>query len=90
MRAWFSLDRSERESLLGDPVGTSRLWLDDTEYAANRMFRHAVLFLLFPDEFESIVSNPQKRQIVERLGTPPEPPDAVAVDRELLAIRGRT
>ena len=88
MRAWFSLDRSKRESLLGDPWDFAA-WLDDTEYAANRMFRHAVLFLLFPDEFESIVSNRQKRQIVERLGTPPEPPDAVAVDRELLAIRGR-
>ena len=88
MRAWFSKERNWRDSILGDPWQFAS-WLDDQEHATNRMFRHAVLFLLFPDDFEPIVSTGNKRKIVKRLyrGDRPDASDAVAVDRALLAIR---
>ena len=88
MFAWFALARSERETLLGEPWDFAT-WLDATKFAANRMFRHAVLFLLFPDEFEPIVSNQNKRQIVAKLHMGAAPSDPVAVDRAIHAIRER-
>ena len=55
------------------------------------MLRHAIVFLFFPEEFEPVVSNSGKRQIVRRLhqGNRVKPSDAVAIDRALLAIRKR-
>ena len=90
MRRWFSLQREQRKSLLGSTWEFAS-WLDDTEFAKGRMFRHALLFLLFPKELEPIVSNNGKRQIVKQLhqGDRVEPSDAVAVDQALLAIRQR-
>ena len=90
MRRWFSLQREQRESLLGSTWEFAS-WLDNTEFATGRMFRHALLFLLFPKELEPIVSNNGKRRIVKQLhqGDRVEPSDAVAVDQALLAIRQR-
>ena len=88
MIAWFSLDRTERESLLGHPWDFTS-WLDATEYVRNRMFRHAILFLLFPAEFEPIVSTTNKKKIVSRLhlGDRIDDSSQVEVDRAILAIR---
>ncbi len=90
MLDWFSLDPSERESLLGNAWEFAS-WLDATRLAPNRMLRHAIVFLFFPEEFEPIISNSGKRKIVSRLhqGERVSPSDAVAVDRALLAIRQR-
>ena len=90
MLDWCSLNGSKRESLLGDAWDFAS-WLDATKLAHNRMLRHAIVFLLFPEEFEPIVSNSGKRKIVRRLhqGDPVKLSDAVAVDRALLAIRTR-
>ena len=90
MLDWFSLDGSERESLLGDAWEFAS-WLDATKLARNRMLRHAIVFLFFPEEFEPIISNSGKRKIVSRLhhGDRVKPSDAVAVDRALLVIRQR-
>lgn len=90
MLRWFSLKRDQRESLLGSTWDFAS-WLDETEFAKGRMFRHALLFLLFPKALEPIVSNNGKRRIVSRLhqGDRVEPSDAVAVDQALLAIRQR-
>ena len=90
MLDWFSLHVGEREFLLGDPWEFAS-WLDATGLARNRMFRHAIVFLFFPEEFEPIISNSGKRKIVSRLhrGDRVNPADAVAVDRALLAIRQR-
>ena len=90
MLGWFSLERSERESLLDRSWGFAS-WLDDTELVAGRMFRHALLFLLFPDQFEPIVSNSGKRQIISRLhqGERLDTSNQVELDRALLAIRRR-
>ena len=90
MIAWFSLDRTKRESLLGRPWHFAS-WLDATEFAHNRMFRHAILFLLFPDQFEPIVSTTNKKKIVSRLhrGDRIDDSNQVEVDRAILAIRPR-
>ena len=90
MLEWSSLEESERKSLL-DRAWDFASWLDATEFAANRMFRHGLLFLLFPDEFEPIVSNQVKRQIISQLhqGDRIDKSNAVELDRALLAIRRR-
>ena len=88
MIAWFSLDRTEREFLLGHPWDFTS-WLDATEYARNRMFRHAILFLLFPAQFEPIVSTTDKKKIVSRLrlGDRIDDSNQIEVDRAILTIR---
>ena len=90
MLDWFSLEGGKRKSLLGDAWKFAS-WLDATKLAHNRMLRHAIVFLFFPEEFEPVVSNSGKRQIVRRLhqGNRVKPSDAVAIDRALLAIRKR-
>ena len=42
-------------------------WLDSIEGADRRTMRHAILYLLFPDDVERIVSRNHKREIVEAL-----------------------
>ena len=90
MLTCLSLELNERKSLLDRPWDFAT-WLDATEFAANRMFRHALLFLLFPDEFESIVSNSGKRKIISRLhqGERFDTSNQAELDRALLAIRRR-
>ena len=90
MLRWFSLERRERESLL-DRSWDFASWLDNTEFVVGRMFRHALLFLLFPDKFEPIVSNNGKRQITSRLhqGERLDTSNQVELDRALLTIRRR-
>ena len=90
MRRWFSLEIGEREFFLHHPWDCAS-WLDTGEAVEKRMFRHVLLFLLFPDEFESILVGDQKREIVKVLGDGNglESTDAVAIDREVLFIRQR-
>ena len=90
MLDWCSLEPNEREALLDDPWGFAS-WLDRTKYAVNRMFRHAMAFLLFPDEFQDIVSTSGKREIVSSLhqGGRIDTSNPVEIDRALLAIRQR-
>ena len=90
MLQWFSLEIGKRESLLHLPWDCAS-WLDEREFVENRMFRHVLLFLLFPDEFEPIASGKERSEIVVALGSGNglEPADEVAIDKELLAIRQR-
>ena len=90
MLRWFSLEIGERELLLHHPWNCAS-WLDTEEAVEKRMFRHMLLFLLFPDEFEPIVTGSIKREIVKFLGggNRLEPTDAVAIDQELFEIRRR-
>jgi len=90
MRNWSSRAQSDREKLLHRPWDFAR-WLDGTEFAANRMFRHAILWLLFPDEFQDILSSEGKSEIVNRLhqGDRIDTSNPVEIDRALLSIRRR-
>lgn len=67
MIGWFSLPGGLRESLLADPWRFVE-WLDSQEGSRSSQFRHAVLFLLFPDSFERIVTSGHKRK--DRRGLP--------------------
>ncbi len=86
MRDWLSRDPPWRESLIKRPWEFAE-WLDPLQSGKNRMLRHALLYLLFPEQFEPNVSTRQKREEVVRLGGGSPPPDAIAVDRALLTLR---
>ena len=90
MLAWCSREDSDQEALLNDPWRFAS-WLDGTEFAAKRMFRHAILWLLFPDEFQDVVSGDGKKKIVNGLhqGDRIDTSNPVEIDRALFAIRGR-
>lgn len=91
MSDWFVLSQMEREALLDDPWKFTA-WLQRIEGSDKRMFRHAILFLLFPDYFEPIVSRDHKEKIIRGLHEGTEDvnlKDHVAVDQAILAIRKR-
>ena len=90
MLRWFSLETVERESLLDRPWDFAN-WLDDTEHAQNRQFRHIVLFLIFPDEFEPISTSSHKKQIVDRMheGDRVDGSNLAELDRAIFRIRKR-
>jgi 5-methylcytosine-specific restriction protein B len=88
---------SERERLLSDPW-TFGNWLDKTDGADRRQFRHIVLFLLFPDYFETSSSKNQKNQMLsafkEVLGVGSSliesgDSDGIQKDKNILLIRER-
>ena len=90
---WFSLSRKEREALATDPWRFAG-WLADRRLVEGRQFRHALLFLLFPDSFEPILVGSHKREIVKGFARQwgqalPAAGDDVAIDRRLLATRTR-
>ena len=94
MIAWFSLSAEERESHLADPWRFAK-WIDDQDGSDRRQFRHSMLFLLFPDSFERILTTSHKRAVVKAFGgQQEEPPDAdgmslLGLDRALLKLRER-
>jgi hypothetical protein len=62
-RDFKRLPSEERARLGGDAWAFSR-WLDSLP-AARRQFRHMLLYLLFPEHFERIVTSSHKVQILE-------------------------
>lgn len=58
-----SISKAEREKLLADPWIFGN-WLDKTEGADKRQLRHIILFLLFPDFYETSSSRNQKNQML--------------------------
>ena len=94
MLDWSSRSVREQESLLNNPWGFAE-WVDGQEDGRRRQFRHALLFLLFPDEFESIVSLRHKRDIVKNLREKTgeilnvDQMGLTELDRALLAVRKR-
>lgn len=90
MLKWTGLSRTEQSSLLVDSWGFAE-WLDERSAQSSHQFRHALLFLLFPDDFESIVSESKKKEIVKALGQSQEkqPSTRIDLDKAVLAIRRR-
>ena len=65
---WKALPNPRQRELLGmDGPWNFAAWLDGIEDAERRAMRHAILYFLFPDDLERIVSGTHKRQIVENL-----------------------
>ena len=88
MLEWTMLADNDRERLLGRPWDFAS-WLDGTEFAEGSTLRHALLYLLFPDEFEPIISGAHKKKIIRlgdgRAGDDDKP--RVAIDKAILDIR---
>ena len=92
-RDWKRLPTAEREQLIGDPWGFAA-WLESRPSSAGRQFRHILLYLLFPEHFERVVTGHQKRSILQifrgQLGIDSDGldlNDRVEVDRALFEIR---
>ena len=86
---WFGFGKATRESMLVDPWEFAG-WLERQEYVSGRMFRHVVLFLLFPDSFEPIATVSYKQQIVKALHPGEDAvdfSDRIALDRAVLDVR---
>lgn len=89
--SWTNLPRTKREKLLGDAWAFAS-WVDSQTDSNRRQFRHALLFLIFPDEFEPIVSFGHKKLIVKsfnqernsELSIDSLPP--IDIDKELLKV----
>ena len=92
MLAWWSLRFTDRKSLLNDPWGFAK-WVYQQNDGLRRQFPHAMLFLLFPDEYEPIMSRAHKKSIVKqfskKIGEPHQinHMDLVELDKTLLSIR---
>ena len=65
MVAWYELSGETKRSLISDPWKFTD-WLDKQPNSKSCVFRHAILFYLFPDSFEDILSHKHKRRITER------------------------
>ena len=95
MESWKSLAGPEREIRLTHPWAFAK-WLLDLDDSGNRQLRHILCYLLFPDHFEPVATNYQKRLIVKafrkKQGQHPDQVDygdRIAVDRELRMVRER-
>lgn len=87
LKALLALSLAEREARLSDGFAFAE-WLSIIPENASRQFRHMLMFMLFPDEFERIFSN-NDRRIIIRAFKPQQKEElsAVAMDRALLEIR---
>jgi len=89
---WMKLPLERREELLANPW-TFAEWLESRQHAPGRQLRHALLFLLFPDHFESTLTGRHKREIIKAFEGESDGSDVIdlknpiAVDKAILRIR---
>lgn len=95
MHEWFGKAIDERQNLLAKPWDFAK-WLEKTPESSGRQFRHILLHLLFPNDFERASTASHKRQILAGMGkdtveapTKIHSTDRVAIDRALLSLRAR-
>ncbi|WP_214647422.1 McrB family protein [Alterinioella nitratireducens] len=92
LRDFTARDGSEREQIASDPWAFSG-WLSSLPEARHRQLIHILPHLLFPDTFERISSEGDKRQILAGFGDTPEKEikkwSTVEIDRALLELRRR-
>jgi len=87
LKALLALSLAEREARLSDGFAFAE-WLSIIPENASRQFRHMLMFMLFPDEFERIFSNNDRRIIIHAFKPQQkEELSAVGMDRALLEIR---
>ncbi|WP_051062183.1 McrB family protein [Ilumatobacter nonamiensis] len=82
---WSDLSEEDRSRLLEDPWAFKAMLVELPQRRANAQ-RNAVLFLLFPGNFEDISSNDHKKRIIA--GFQEVAGDSPDLDRQLLAVRG--
>ncbi|WP_281826135.1 McrB family protein [Jannaschia rubra] len=92
LRDFKARDGSEREQIASDPWAFSG-WLSGLPEARHRQLIHILPHLLFPDTFERISSEGDKRLILAGFGDTPEKEikkwSTVEIDRALLELRRR-
>lgn len=91
MLDWADKAEEKRRGLLAQPWEFAA-WLASTQFAKNRMFPNALLYLLFPDHFDPILSNDGRRKIVRCMRDPEDPDpgkDLVPLSQAILEIRRR-
>ena len=92
MRDFKARDVSDREQIASDPWAFSG-WLSSLPEARNRQLIHILPHLLFPDTFERISSEGDKRLILAGFGEISEKEirkwSTVEIDRALLELRRR-
>ncbi len=89
MHEWALCTQEQVNGLVDDPWEFAA-WLDgislDDSDASPHMMRHSILYLLFPDSFEPIVSSQAKTEIYSGFwGSPPS--DMIKIDKTILKIR---
>jgi hypothetical protein len=88
--AFKKLTKAERQRLLADGA-TLAEWLEQIPENEARQFRHMLLFLLFPDDFERIFGGTDRVRVVTaftgKSNSQVKANSAREIDRELLAIR---
>ncbi|MCY3701879.1 MAG: AAA family ATPase [Rhodospirillales bacterium] len=93
MLDWCERSADERESLLNDPWRFAEYL--DGQGNRRRQIRHALLYLLFPDEFEPIMAPQHKQEIVRAYGDGSDgfldsgEVDLIRLDKALLEVRRR-
>lgn len=92
LRDFKARDGSDREQIASDPWAFSG-WLSGLPEARHRQLIHILPHLLFPDTFERISSEGDKRLILAGFGDTPEKEikkwSTVEIDRALLELRRR-
>ncbi|AYA13415.1 restriction endonuclease [Enterobacter cloacae] len=87
LKALLALPSARREAQLSNGFSFGE-WLSVIPENASRQFRHMLMFLLFPDEFERVFSSSDRRTIIRAFKPhQKEELSAVAMDRALLEIR---
>ncbi|WP_439395171.1 MrcB family domain-containing protein [Bradyrhizobium sp. PMVTL-01] len=87
-----SLEVERQQLLLSSPWDFAE-WLQQIPDAQSRQFRHMLLYLLFPDDFERVFSSGDRKSILEHFAEVPKAKankmTAVQLDRLLRETRGR-
>lgn len=90
LMAFKQLPQAERVELLKDGWAFAK-WLEQIPECDARQFRHMMLFLLFPDDFERIFGGVDRRKIISAFSgkslAQVHALSAIEVDRELATIR---
>ena len=87
-RAWKALPEDRRDAALRDPWAFKDVLFAVPMPKGSYTQREALLHLVHPDTFESIVSRGHKEQIATAFGRPPTADDP-DVDRRLAAVRAQ-
>ena len=92
MLVWFAEVPEDRTELIGEAWSFAQ-WVDKHPKSSRRQLRHALLFMLYPDDFEPIMSSKHKRKYVKDYWihsgsrTILDQWSQIRIDKELLAIR---
>ncbi|WP_045049071.1 McrB family protein [Rouxiella chamberiensis] len=83
----LALSLTERQKLLNNGFEFAA-WLKTIPESETRQFRHMLLFLLFPDDFERIFGGNDRRSVIKAFsGINPNKMSALEIDKQLLEIR---